>query len=113
MAEVTKGRENLQEAIAVCEEANTALASASAPEAMQAHSDLQEVLKALHDVSEKSDHSTMMSIPPTKVCKTEATAVAAVIATQKWEGLPAAVGKLQKAAKALETKAKMDGTTIT
>jgi hypothetical protein len=113
MAEVTKGRENLQEAIAACEEANTALASAGAPEAVKAHSDLQEVLQSLHDVSEKFFLKTMMSIPPTNVCKTEATAVAAVIAAQKWEGLPAAVVKLQKAAKALETKAKMDGTTIT
>jgi hypothetical protein len=32
---------------------------------------------------------------------------------EKWEGLPAAIEKLQKAAKVLETKAKMDGTTIT
>jgi hypothetical protein len=113
MAEVTKGRENLQEAITACEQANTALVSASVPEAMQAHSDLQEVLKSLHDVSDKFFLKTMMSIPPTKVCKTEATAVSAVITAQKWEGLPAAVVKLQKATKALETKAKMDGTTIT
>jgi hypothetical protein len=113
MAEVTKGRENLQEAITACEQASTALASASAPEALKAQSDLQEVLTSLHNVSDKFFIKTMMSVPPTKACKTEATAVAAVIAAQKWDGLPAAVGKLQKATKALETKAKMDGTTIT
>ena len=80
---------------------------------MKAQSDLQEALKSLQDVSEKFFIKTMMSIPPTKVCKTEAVAVSAVITAQKWEGLPAAVVKLQKATKALETKAKMDGTTIT
>jgi hypothetical protein len=55
----------------------------------------------------------MMSVPPTKACKTEAAAVASVIKAQNWGGLPGAVDKLQKATKALVTKAKMDGTTIT
>jgi hypothetical protein len=35
------------------------------------------------------------------------------VADQKWSGLPGAVEKLEKATKALVTKAKMDGTTIT
>ena len=55
----------------------------------------------------------MMSVPPTKVCRTEAVAVTAVITVQNWQGLPAALEKLQKATKALVTKARMDGTTIT
>jgi hypothetical protein len=36
-----------------------------------------------------------------------------VINAQHWSNLPAALDKLQKATKALVTKAKMDGTTIT
>jgi hypothetical protein len=55
----------------------------------------------------------MMSVPPTKACRTDAAAVAALVADQKWSSLPAAVEKLEKATKALVTKAKMDGTTIT
>jgi hypothetical protein len=55
----------------------------------------------------------MMSVPPTKACRTEAAAVAALVAEQKWSNLPVAVEKLEKATKALVTKAKMDGTTIT
>jgi hypothetical protein len=113
MAEVTKGRENLQEAIGACEQATTALAQADAAQAVKAKSDLQDILASLHEVGEKFFLKTMMSVPPTRVCKTEATAVAAAVAAQKWDGLPAAVEKLQKATKALVTKAKMDGTTIT
>jgi hypothetical protein len=113
MAAASKGQENLQEAIAVCQQASTALAEASASEAAQAKATLQEVLTSLHEVSDKFFLKTMMSVPPTKICKTEATAVAAAIDAQNWHGLPAAMDKLQKATKALVTKAKMDGTTIT
>jgi hypothetical protein len=113
MAAVTKGQENLQEAIAACRQASTVLASASTAETAQAQTALQEVLTSLHEVSDKFFLKTMMSVPPTKVCKTEAEAVAAVIAAQHWPGLPTALEKLQKATKALVTKAKMDGTTIT
>ena len=55
----------------------------------------------------------MMSVPPTKACRTEAAAMATLVEEQQWANLPAALEKLQKAAKALVTKAKMDGTTIT
>ena len=55
----------------------------------------------------------MMSVPPTKACKIEAAAVATVISGGDWDKLPGVVEKLQKATKALVTKAKMDGTTIT
>lgn len=113
MAEFTKGKENLQEAIAACEQASTALASATAPEAAQAKGTLQELLTAFSEVSEKFFIKTMMSVPPTKACKTEAATVVAMIQAEKWAELPGAVDKLQKAVKALETKAKMDGTTIT
>jgi hypothetical protein len=41
MAEVTKGLENLQEAITACQQASTAIASASAAEAVQARSALK------------------------------------------------------------------------
>lgn len=113
MAAVTQGQENLQEAIAACQQASTALAEASATETAPAKTTLQEVLASLHEVSEKFFLKTMMSVPPTRVCKTEAAAVATVIAAQNWPGLPTALEKLQKATKALVTKAKMDGTTIT
>jgi hypothetical protein len=113
MAAPSKGQENLQEAITVCQQVNTALAEASAAEAAQAKTALQEVLASLNEVSDKFFIKTMMSVPPTKVCKTEATAVAAAISAQNWGGLPVALDKLQKATKALVTKAKMDGTTIT
>jgi hypothetical protein len=113
MVAVTKGLENLQEAIATCQQASTALAEASATEAVQVKATLQEVLTALNDVGDKFFLKTMMSVPPTKVCKTEAAAVAAMITEQNWGSLLPALEKLQKATKALVTKAKMDGTTIT
>ena len=113
MAEFTKGLENLQETIAACQQASTALAEASAAEAVQAKPALEETLSSLHEVSDKFFLKTMMSVPPTKACKTEAAAVATLIEQQNWTGLPVALEKLQKATKALVTKAKMDGTTIT
>ena len=113
MAEFTKGLENLQEAITACQQASTAIATASAAEAVQAQSALAEVLTSLNEVGDKFFLKTMMSVPPTRVCKTEAAAVADVITAQHWGSLPAALEKLQKATKALVTKAKMDGTTIT
>ena len=113
MAEFTKGLENLQEAISTCQQASTAIASTSAAEAAQARSALESVLISLNEVSDKFFIKTMMSVPPTKACRTEAAAVAALVAEQKWSSLPAAVEKLEKVTKALVTKAKMDGTTIT
>lgn len=113
MAEFTKGLENLQEAIAACQQASTAVASASAAEAVQAQGALAEVLTSLNAVGDKFFIKTMMSVPPTKACRTEAAAVATLVAEQKWTSLPAAVEKLEKATRALVTKAKMDGTTIT
>jgi hypothetical protein len=113
MAEFTKGLENLQEAITACQQANTAVASASAAEAVQVRSALAEVLASLNEVSDKFFIKTMMSVPPTRACKTEAAAVATLVAEQQWPNLPVAVEKLEKATKALVTKAKMDGTTIT
>jgi hypothetical protein len=113
MTAVTKGQENLQETIATCEKASSALAGASAAEAAPAKTALQEILTSLNEVSDKFFMKTMMSVPPTKACRTEAAAVVTVIDTQKWSALPGALDKLQKATKALVTKAKMDGTTIT
>lgn len=113
MAVVTKGAENLQEAIAACQQASTAVAAASAAEAAQVRSTLERVLASLHEVSDKFFIKTMMSVPPTKACRTEAAAVASLVAEQQWASLPAALEKLEKATKALVTKAKMDGTTIT
>jgi hypothetical protein len=113
MAEFTKGIENLQDAIVSCEQASAALAAAEAAEAAKAKTDIDATLTSLHEVSGKFFMKTMMSVPPTKACKTEAAAVAALIEKENWGGLPPAVDKLQKATKALVTKAKMDGTTIT
>src|SRR5918912_246192 len=103
MAEFTKGLENLQEAITACQQASTAIASASASaaEAAQARGALESVLASLNEVSDKFFIKTMMSVPPTKACRTEAVAVAALAAEQKWANLPAAVEKLEKATKAL------------
>lgn len=113
MAEFTKGLENLQEAIDSCQKASTQLADASAEEANQVKTSLDDILTALNEVSDKFFIKTMMSVPPTKMCKTDAAAVATIIDTENWAGLPNAVEKLQKATKALVTKAKMDGTIIT
>jgi len=113
MAEFTKGIENLQDAIASCEQASTALATADAEEAAKAKTEIDAALASFHEVSGKFFMKTMMSVPPTKACKTEAAAVATLVEQQKWGGLPSAVEKLQKATKVLVTKAKMDGTTIT
>jgi len=113
MAEFTKGLENLQEAITACQQASTAVATASAAEAVQARGALAGVLTSLNEVSDKFFIKTMMSVPPTKTCRTEAAAVATLVAEQKWVSLPAAVEKLEKATRTLVTKAKMDGTTIT
>ena len=113
MAEVTKGAENLQDAIAACQQASTVVTAASAAEAVQARSALESILASLNEVSDKFFIKTMMSVPPTKACRTEATAVASMVAEQKWTSLPGALEKLEKATKALVTKAKMDGTTIT
>ena len=113
MAEFTKGLENLQEAITACQQANSVVATASAAEAVQVRTTLEGVLTSLNEVSDKFFIKTMMSVPPTKACRTEATAVASLISEQKWAHLPAAIEKLDKATKALVAKAKMDGTTIT
>lgn len=113
MATATKGQENLQETIATCEQASTALAEADAAAANQAKAALQAVLTSLNEVGDKFFLKTMMSVPPTKACKTEAAAVASIIDAQQWDSLPPALEKLHKATKALVTKAKMDGTTIT
>ena len=113
MAAVTKGLENLQETIATCQQVSGAIATASVAEAASARQALDGVLAALNEVSDKFFIKTMMSVPPTKACRTEAAAVAALVADQKWSTLPAAVEKLEKATRALVTKAKMDGTTIT
>jgi len=113
MTAVTKGQENLQETITTCQQASTALAEASAAEAAQAKTALQEILTSLTEVSDKFFMKTMMSVPPSKACRTEAAAVVVAINAQNWSGLPVALDKLQKATKALVTKAKMDGTTIT
>ena len=113
MAAPAKGQENLQETITLCQQANTALATSSATEVGQARTALEEILTSLNEVSDKFFIKTMMSVPPTKACKTEAVAVAAAVSAQNWGSLSGAVDKLQKATKALVTKAKMDGTTIT
>lgn len=113
MAEFTKGIENLQEAIASCEQARTALAATVAAEAVAVKTAMEETLQALNEVGGKFFLKTMMSVPPTKACKTEAASVVEIITRENWSGLPAAMEKLQKATKALVTKAKMDGTTIT
>lgn len=113
MAALSKGQENLQEAIDTCQQASTSLAAARAAEAAQAKTSLQEVLTSLQEVSDKFFLKTMMSVPPTKACKTEAAGVEKAIHDQNWSALPTAVDKLQKVTKALVTKAKMDGTTIT
>lgn len=113
MAAPSKGQENLEETITLCQQASTALASASAAEAAQAKTTLEDVLASLNEVSDKFFIKTMMSVPPTKACKTEAAAVASAVSAQNWGSLTGAVDKLQKATKALVTKAKMDGTTIT
>lgn len=113
MAEFTKGLENLQDAITACQQASSAVATGSAAEALHAQSALATILTSLNEVSDKFFIKTMMSVPPTKACRTEATTVATLVAAQQWASLPAAVEKLDKAAKALVTKAKMDGTTIT
>ena len=113
MAEFTKGLENLQDAIAACQQANTAVASASAAEAAQVRGTLAAVLTSLNEVGDKFFLKTMMSVPPTKACRTEAATVVTLVVEQQWTSLQAAVEKLEKATKALVTKAKMDGTTIT
>lgn len=113
MAEFTKGIENLQEAIDACERANAGLDGQSADEAVQAKTAVEASLASMHESSSKFFMKTMMSVPPTKACKTEATAVAALVEAENWSGLPAAITKLEKATKTLVTKAKMDGTTIT
>ena len=113
MAEFTKGIENLQQAIDSCQQANTALASASAAEAAAAKTALDETLTSMNECSGKFFMKTMMSVPPTKACRTEAAAVASLVEQENWAGLPGAIEKLEKVTKALVTKAKMDGTTIT
>src|SRR5262249_60357053 len=88
-AEFTKGLENLQEAITACQQASTAIATASAAEAVQAQSALTGVLTSLNEVSDKFFIKTMMSVPPTKACRTEAAAVATLVPAQQWASLPA------------------------
>jgi hypothetical protein len=113
MAEFTKGLENLRDAIAACEQMSTALATASVAEAAPVRDGLQDVLSSLNEVSDKFFIKTMMSVPPTKACRTEAAAMATLVDQQQWGNLSGALDKLQKATNALVTKAKMDGTTIT
>ncbi|GIX46704.1 MAG: hypothetical protein KatS3mg131_0915 [Candidatus Tectimicrobiota bacterium] len=113
MATLTKGQENLEAALATCQQVQAALASAAAPEAQQAYAGLAEVVQALEGVREKFFLKTQLSVPPTRACKTEAAALASLVGAQQWAEVPAALGRLQKATQTLVTKAKMDGTTIT
>src|SRR5688500_928834 len=62
MAEFTKGIENLQDAIASCEQASAALATAEAAEAAKAKTDIDATLTSLHEVSGKFFMKTMMSV---------------------------------------------------
>ena len=111
MAEFTKGIENLQDAITSCEQANSAMMDVA--EAAAAKTAMEQLLSDLHGVSDKFFLKTMMSVPPTKACRVEAAAVALKVDEQDWAGVATAIEKLQKVTKALVTKAKMDGTTIT
>ena len=113
MAAVPKGLENLQQAISACEQMDASLAEATDAEAVKAKSVVQETLAAFHDVSDKFVLKTMMSVPPTKACRVETAALVSLVSEQKWDSLPGALEKLQRVTKALVTKAKMDGTTIT
>jgi hypothetical protein len=113
MAEFTKGIENLQEAMDTCKKANEALAGVSVAEAVAAKVAIEASLTSMEESSSKFFMKTMMSIPPTKACRTEAAAVASLVEQENWSSLPAAITKLEKATKTLATKAKMDGTTIT
>jgi hypothetical protein len=113
MAEFTKGIENLQEAMDTCKQVNATLAGVSAAEAVAAKAAVEASLTSMEESSGKFFMKTMMSVPPTKACRTEAAAVASLVEQENWSGLPAAIAKLEKATKTLATKAKMDGTTIT
>ncbi len=113
MAEFTKGIENLEQAMDACKKANEALAGVSVAEAVAAKTAIEAHLASMDECSGKFCMKTMMSVPPTKACRTEATAVASLVEQENWSGLPAAIAKLEKATKNLVTKAKMDGTTIT
>jgi len=113
MAEFTKGIENLQEAIDTCKKVNDALAGVSAAEAAAAKTAIEASLASMDESSSKFFMKTMMSVPPTKACRTEAAVVASLVEQENWSSLPAALAKLEKATKTLATKAKMDGTTIT
>jgi hypothetical protein len=113
MAEFTKGVENLQEAMDTCKQVNETLAGVSADEAVAAKVAIEASLASMDESSSKFFMKTMMSVPPTKACRTEAAAVAALVEKENWSGLPAAIAKLEKATQTLATKAKMDGTTIT
>ena len=113
MAEFTKGIENPQEAMDTCQKVNEALAGASVAEAVAAKAAIEASLTSMDESSGKFFMKTMMSVPPTKACKTEAAAVASLVEQENWSGLPADIAKLEKATKTLATKAKMDGTTIT
>jgi hypothetical protein len=113
MAEFTKGIENLQEAMDTCKHVNEALAGVSVAEAVAAKAAIEASLTSMEESSNKFFMKTMMSVPPTKACRTEAAAVASLVEKENWSGLPAAIAKLEKATSTLATKAKMDGTTIT
>jgi len=113
MAEFTKGIENLQEAMDACKRVNETLAGVSADEAAAAKASIEASLASMEESSGKFFMKTMMSVPPTKACRTEAVALATLVDKENWSGLSAATAKLEKAAKTLATKAKMDGTTIT
>ena len=79
MAAVTKGLENLQQAIDACEQMSASLAEASDAEAVKAKTVVQETLSSFHEVSDKFFLKTMMSVPPTKACRVEAAALAALV----------------------------------
>lgn len=113
MAEFTKGIENLQDAMDSCKKANEALAAVSVDEAVAAKAAIEASLVSMDESSGKFFMKTMMSVPPTKACRTEAAAVASLVEQENWSALPGAIAKLEKATKTLATKAKMDGTTIT
>ena len=106
------GQEMLDEAIAICKQAADGLASESG--ASQAWEDsVTEIVQKFDDVSGTFFFKTMPSIPATKACLRDATALLGHRNQADWSAFGTAIETLIASAQTLIGKAGMKGTVLT
>ena len=103
------GQDMLDEAIAACEQVADGLGSQN-----QAWEDsVTEIAGKFGEVSGTFFFKTMPSIPPTRTCSRDATALLELRKKDDWDGFGPALEQFIKSAQSVIEKAGMKGTTLT